>query len=203
MEDAETARRAAPFRFAGMERKKKKQLAGRRTEERIRRKTITVHPLKSFSSPVNRTPCTQCFFSIEITMRWLTSKNHCVYSVRTNEEREREERKTKNDQTTRRRNMDEREEREGIWKVKLNFDEGRNIGARQWIVTYASMFANGRCRASLLILLGRVSPVSGNFQSRKTGTKPPIVFFFHPSLRFFDPVVPPFLSIRFRNVREA
>lgn len=100
-------------------------------------------------------------------------------------------------------NMDEREEREGIWKVKLNFDEGRNIGARQWIVTYASMFANGRCRASLLILLGRVSPVSGNFQSRKTGTKPPIVFFFHPSLRFFDPVVPPFLSIRFRNVREA
>ena len=118
-------------------------------------------------------------------------------------EKRNEKRKTKNDQTTRRRNMDERVEREGIWKVKLNFDEGRNIGARQWIVTYASMFANGRCRASLLILLGRVSPVSGNFQSRKTGTKPPIVFFFHPSLRFFDPVVPPFLSIRFRNVREA
>lgn len=48
---------------------------------------------------------------------------------------------------------------------------------------YASMFANGRCRAWLLILLGCVSPVSGNFQSRKTGTKPPC--FFSP-FRLYD-----------------
>lgn len=70
------------------------------------------------------------------------------------------------------------------------------------------MFANGRCRAWLLILLGRVSPVSGNFQSRKTGTKPPMFFFTLPSLRFFvpfDPVVRLFFarfkcSLEKRNV---
>lgn len=125
MEDAETARRAAPFRFAGMERKKKKQLAGRRTEERIRRKTITVHPLKSSSSPVNRTPCTRCFFSIEITMRWLTSKNHCVYSVRTNEERERRETKKEKRKMIRQRE-------EGIWTRER---KGRGFEKLNWTLT--------------------------------------------------------------------
>lgn len=80
--------------------------------------------VEKFSSPVNRTPCTR-FFSIEITMG-LTSKNR-VHSARTNEEETKQKRKEGKRKMMRRRKYENTREKEGeIWKVKLNFDEGRN-----------------------------------------------------------------------------
>lgn len=108
--------------------------------------------------------------------------------MRTNErETERDKRKKKNDQTTRRRKYG----REGEGFEKLNWTLTKD--PRVTMNCYARLDVR-KWSLSLLILLGRVSSVSGNFQSRKTGTKPPC--FFSP-FRLYDSSYRSILSFGF------
>lgn len=155
---------AIPVRFAPRDGREK--TIGRRTEERMRRKTITVHRWKLFF--VNQTPCTR-FFSIEITMR-LTSKP--LRALHENK-RERDKRKTKNDQTTRRRKYG----REGEGFEKLNWTLTKDPRVWQWIVTHASMFANGRCRYWFFSAVFHPYRAISNRERRAQNRH----VFFHPS----------------------
>lgn len=159
---------AIPVRFAPRDGREK--TIGRRTEERMRRKTITVHRWKLFfaSKPNSMHP----FF-----LHWNYHEADVETTACTPWEQTRERQK-KNEKWSDNTKKEIWAGGGGIWKVKLNFDEG---SPRVTMNCYARLDVR-KWSLSLLILLGRVSPVSGNFQSRKTGTKPPCFFSpFHDS----------------------